>query len=100
MVSEPERLVVPVFAVKLNATVPVPEPEAPDVSVIQPLLLAAVHAHPVAVVTVLLAEPAVAVTDWLAGDIDGVPHVGANENAFDRTGTLVPPGPTAETRAS
>jgi hypothetical protein len=100
IVSEPVRLVVAVFALKLNPTVPVPEPEAPDVRLIQPLLLAAVHAHPAAVVTVLLPEPAVAATDWPAGDIEGVPHVGANENAFDRVGALVPPGPTAETRAS
>lgn len=100
IVSVPTRLVVAVFAEKPNATVPVPEPEAPDVRLIQELLLAAVHAQPAAAVTALLPEPADAITDWLAGEIEGVPHVGVNENVLDRAAALVPPGPTAATRAS
>ncbi len=51
MVIVPERALVVVFAVVLKATEPFPEPEAPLVTVIQPLLLVAVHAHPFGAVT-------------------------------------------------
>ena len=54
IVSEPERVVVAVFAVTLNATLPGPVPVAPLVTVIQAALLAAVHAQSAPVVTVLL----------------------------------------------
>ena len=52
MVIVPVRALVVVFAVVLKATEPFPEPEAPPlVTVIQPLLLVAVHAHPFGAVT-------------------------------------------------
>jgi len=57
-----------VFAVQLNATVPFPPPEAPDVTVSHGALLLAVQLHPVAVVTVTVPEPAVAETLWLADE--------------------------------
>jgi hypothetical protein len=44
MVMVPERAA-PVFAATLYATVPVPVPLVPDVSVIQEALLVAVQAH-------------------------------------------------------
>ena len=58
IVSVPLRLEAPVLAATLNATVPFPDPDAPLVTVIQEALLAAVHGHPVATVTVLLPLPA------------------------------------------
>ena len=48
----PVRGVVVEFAATLNVTVPLPEPFAPPVMVIQLALLVAVHVHPVDVVTV------------------------------------------------
>jgi hypothetical protein len=65
------RIVATAFAVTLKPTVPLPEPVAPLVTVIQDALLAAVHAQPVATLTVLLPVPAEALNDWLEGDIDG-----------------------------
>jgi hypothetical protein len=98
-VSVPARLLVAVLAEKENPTVPLPDPEDPDVSVIHEVLLTAPHAHPAAAVTVLLPEPAAALADWLAGEIEGA-HAGENENELDRIGVLVPPGPAALTRVS
>jgi hypothetical protein len=100
MVSVPTRLDDVVFAEYPNVTVPGPDPDAPAVTVIHELLLAAVHAHPATAFTVLLALPAVALTDWLAGEIVGVVHVGVNANVLDRTAALFPPGPTAATSTS
>ena len=71
IVSVPVRPVVTVFAATLNPTVPLPDPAAPLVSVIQDALLAAVHAQPLATVTALLPLPPAAVNDWLVGEIDG-----------------------------
>jgi hypothetical protein len=71
IVSVPVRIDATAFAVTLKPTVPLPEPVAPLVTVIQDALLAAVHAQPVATLTVLLPVPAEAVNDWLEGDIDG-----------------------------
>ena len=59
IVSTPVRNA-PVFAAQLNAIVPFPLPEAPDVS--HEALLLAVQLHPVAVVTLTDPEPAVAGT--------------------------------------
>jgi hypothetical protein len=70
IVSVPTRLLVAVLAEKENPTVPLPDPEDPDVRVIQEALLAEVHAHPAAAVTVLLPEPAAALADWLVGEIE------------------------------
>jgi hypothetical protein len=53
-----------------NPTVPLPDPEDPDVTVSHEALLAAVHPHPAAAVTVLLPDPAAALADWLVGDIE------------------------------
>ncbi len=47
----------PVWAATENCTVPLPLPLAPAVMVIQASLLAAVHAHPVAVVTLTEPDP-------------------------------------------
>jgi hypothetical protein len=61
-VSTPVRKA-PVFAAQLNAMVPLPLPEPPDVTVSQDgALLLAVQLHPVAVVTLTDPEPAVAGT--------------------------------------
>jgi len=57
----------PVFAATENCVVPLPLPLAPEVTVIQAALLAAVHAQPVAVVTLTEPEPPLAVKVWLAG---------------------------------
>ena len=71
MVSVPVRLDATVFAATLKAAVPLPEPVAPLVTVIQAALLAAVQLHPLATLTLLLPVPPVAVKDWLVGVIDG-----------------------------
>ena len=56
----------PVFAAQLNATVPLPLPEAPEVTLShEGALLLAVQAQPVALVTLTDPEPAVAGTFWL-----------------------------------
>ena len=71
IVSDPSRLHVVVLAATSNVTEPLPDPEAPLVSVIHTLLLTAVHGQPAAVVTVLLPVLAAAVNDWLVGDTAG-----------------------------
>ncbi len=53
----------------MNATVPFPLPDAPPVMLIHDALDAAVHAHPLALVTATLPLPPVASTDWLDGAI-------------------------------
>ena len=68
MVRVPVRCVVLGFAAALNATVPVPLPLAPLVTVShEVLLLTPVHAHPASVVTVVDPVPPPATTDWLVG---------------------------------
>jgi hypothetical protein len=57
----------PVFAVTENATVPLPEPLAPDVIVIHESVVEAVHAQPVAIVTAVELLPAPAVKEALGG---------------------------------
>ena len=55
----------------LNATVPLPLPLAPLVTVSQDvLLLTPVHAHPVGAVTAVDPVPPLATTDWLVGVIE------------------------------
>ena len=71
IVSVPVRLDATVFAATLNPTVPLPEPVAPPVNVIQAALLAAVHAHPVEAVTLLLPVPPAAVKDCVVGEMAG-----------------------------
>lgn len=63
IVSVPLRLEATVFAATLNAVVPLPDPVAPLVTVIQAALLDAVHEQPVATVTLLLPVPADAEND-------------------------------------
>ena len=68
IVSEPLRCVAFGFAAALNATVPVPLPLAPLVTVSHDvLLLTPVHAQPANVVTVVEPVPPAAATDWLVG---------------------------------
>ena len=68
IVSEPLRCVAFGFAAALNATVPVPLPLAPLVTVSHDvLLLTPVHAQPAKVVTVVEPVPPAAATDWLVG---------------------------------
>ena len=57
MVNVPWRLVPALFAETEYVTVPLPEPEAPDVILIQLTLLTAVHGHPDGEVTVTVAFP-------------------------------------------
>ena len=71
IVSVPVRLEATVFAATLKPAVPLPDPVAPLVTVIQAALLAAVHEQPVATVTLLLPVPADAEKDWVVGEIDG-----------------------------
>ncbi len=71
IVNVPVRLEAAVLAATLNATVPSPDPDAPPVTVIQAALLVAVHAQPVAAVTVLLPVPADAANAWPVGEIEG-----------------------------
>jgi len=73
IVSVPFRWLVFGLADALNATVPLPLPLAPLVTVSQPvLLLTPVHAQPVGAVTLVDPVPPAAVTDWLAGAIANV----------------------------
>lgn len=94
IVSVPTRLVVPVRAATLNATVPDPVPAAPAVTVIQAALLTAAHIHPAPALTVVLPEPPAAGIDRLAGEIVGAQGT-LNPNVFDRPVDELPPGPTA-----
>ena len=94
IVSVPTRLVVPVWAATLTATVPDPVPAAPAVTVIHAALLTAVHTHPAPALTVVLPVPPAAGIDRLAGEIVGA-QGGLNANVFDRAVDELPPGPTA-----
>ncbi|MGB7909775.1 MAG: hypothetical protein WCF58_17285 [Syntrophobacteraceae bacterium] len=59
MVIVPVRLVVALFTATEYVTVPLPEPEAPDTTLIQLTLLTAVHEHPDIEVTPTVALPPV-----------------------------------------
>ena len=64
----PVRALVFGLADALNATVPVPLPLAPLVTVNHDVwLLDAVHAHPAGAVTAVDPVPPAATTDWLVG---------------------------------
>jgi hypothetical protein len=91
----------PEFAATLKPTVPLPDPFAPLVTVIQVAPLAAVHGQPAVAVTVTEPVPPPAATVWLVGEIVGVVHPDDwNENVFDTVLAPTPPLPTALTRAS
>ena len=98
-VSVPLRGVEDVFAVAAAVTLPVPLPLAPLLIVSQGTLEAAVQAQPVPAVTVALRLPPAAATDRLAGATAKV-HGAENTNELDAALVVVPPGPTAATRAS
>ena len=68
IVNVPLRLEVDVFAATLKATLPGPEPDPPLVTVIQDVLLPAVHAQPAPAVTELAPEPPAAVNDCVEGE--------------------------------
>ena len=57
MPSAPLRCVLVLFAVIEYATIPFPEPESADVTVIQLALLAALQLHPMPAVTVIPTVP-------------------------------------------
>jgi len=59
MVNVPWRLVPALFAETEYVTVPLPEPEAPDTTLIQLALLTAVQEHPDSEVTFTVALPPV-----------------------------------------
>ena len=63
IVSVPVRLEATVFEAMSNVAEPLPDPVAPPVRVIHAALLAAVHAQPVATLTLLLPLPPAAVND-------------------------------------
>ena len=69
MVSVPVRTE-PVFAATANETEPFPEPDAPEVTVIQLAFDAAVHAHPFDAVTLTDPLPPPTPTFWLVGEIE------------------------------
>lgn len=94
------RCVDVVFAATLYDTEPLPDPFAPAVTVIQALLLAAVHAHPDVAVTATDPVVAADVIERLVGEIDGVAQAGEYENEFETALWIDPPGPLAATRAS
>jgi hypothetical protein len=67
----PARVLVAVLAAALKATLPLPVPLAPEVTVNQDvLLLAAVQAHVLPAVTVTEPVPPAAPSDWLVGAIE------------------------------
>ena len=101
-VSVAVRADVVVLAAMLYGTEPLPVPLVAPVSVTQPAFEAAVHAQPVPAVTPTLPVVAPAPTDWPVELIVGA-HGGAvawYEKPFDTELPVVPPGPTAVTRAS
>ena len=67
IVSDPARPWPEVLAAALNETVPLPVPLASPVTVNQPVLLVAVHAHPVVAVTEVDDAPPAAATVRLVG---------------------------------
>ena len=69
IVKVPVRELVLLLAVALNATVPLPLPLAPPVTVNQDLLLTPVHAHPAGDVTPVEPVPPFAGTEPLVGAI-------------------------------
>lgn len=66
-VTVAERLVVVVFVVAFNATVPEPVPVAPETTVNHDLLLVAVQVHPAFVLTVTFNAPPDADADCEVG---------------------------------
>ena len=69
IVTVPVREVVNVFAATLTVVVPLPDPLAPAVTVIQASLLTAVHEQPAAAVVVIVAVPPLDVIVLDVGEI-------------------------------
>jgi hypothetical protein len=67
--SVPVRCAVLVLGAMVKLAEPLPEPLAPEVTVIQVALLTEVQLHPAVVVTVVDPLPPAAGTDWLDGEI-------------------------------
>lgn len=82
MVMVPDRLLPLEFDPTLNSTVPLPVPAAPDVMVIQVVVVVAVHAQPVLAVTATELGPPAAAMDVLVGLIEYV-HAGGGGAAAD-----------------
>jgi len=93
-VTVPVREALPVLAPTLKVTDPLPVPLPPPLMLIHAALLTAVHAQPVAAVTLVLAGPPAADTDWPVGEMAGA-HGRLNVKVFERTLGAAPPGPTA-----
>ena len=96
IVNVPVRPVVAVLAATLKFTVPLPDPLAPDVTVIQVALLTAVHPQPVPAVTFVLPVPPAA-TAFIELEDRAKLHTAVNENVFESALGVLPPGPTAAT---
>ncbi|HET7218197.1 MAG TPA: hypothetical protein VFJ02_09110 [Vicinamibacterales bacterium] len=99
MVIVPVRCVATVLAATLYETAPFAVPLLPPVIVIHDALLTAVHAHPVAALTVTLPVVAVSETARLVGEIAGA-HATEYPKVLDAALAVAPPGPIAVTRAS
>jgi hypothetical protein len=69
MVSVPVRCDGVVFACTLKPAVPLPVPLAPDVTVMNDALLAAVHVHPLVVVIVEDPVPPPAAAECVVGEM-------------------------------
>ena len=69
IVTVPVREPVDVLAATLSETLPLPDPDAPAPTVIQELLLTAVHAQPVVPVTLTEYEPPPDPADWLVDEM-------------------------------
>ena len=95
------RCVVAVLAVTLRFTVPFPEPEPPDVTTIHEtgLVVAGQVQPPAAATATLIDSPPAATLFLLVGLIANV-HGGGPVNGLDTPLAELPPGPTADTRAS
>jgi hypothetical protein len=100
MVRVPLRLTVEVFSATLNATLPEPVPDAPEVMVSHGTLVVAFQTQPAAVVTVLLPEPPAEANDSVGVEGAGAQGTPPKENVLVRMPPLRPPGPTASTTAS
>jgi hypothetical protein len=88
----PVRLVIEVFAATEYATVPLPVPFVPAVTVIHGVLLAAVHAHePAFAVTDTVPAPPAAVGELAVGEIASVQTTAAWVTVNDWPPTLIVP---------
>src|SRR5690242_19720918 len=96
--SVPLRAAVVVFAPTEYASVPLPVPDAPEVTVIQLALLIDPHAHEEVTLTEPVAPPEPTLTE--VGVMVDVPHVDVSANVPETALAVDPPGPFARTRAS